>query len=159
VQPASADVSFESIAAIREANLATRTLRFEPIAIDWFDPGVVDCQPVIGGRFFISSDRSPMLPSSIGRRYTLRYVAPSGATYALGGPLFESFDDATRVLRENMARGISVERAPAGLALVEDRDYPWQVFVGVLPIDLFCTHAQAHECCEQLSRLLAHEAA
>jgi hypothetical protein len=74
------DANFRTIAEIKSANAALGQTWFAPAEMRWFGSRVLD--GVIGGRFFITSERPPA--STEPRAYTVREAHPSGTISTVG---------------------------------------------------------------------------
>ena len=129
---------YGSIAEIREANKAAGQHWFEKDTLRFFDGIVPEDQPIVHGRFFVSSEQ---FDSRSRRMHTLRYANPDAAINTVGDfQQFDSFDEAREALRDGITRGVTV-RQVSGTPDADPTHYHWQVYLGDLAID--CAHTKA----------------
>jgi hypothetical protein len=126
---------YGSIAELRAANKAAGQHWCDEDALRFFDGIVPEDQPIIHGRFFVSSEQ---FDRSSPRLHTLRYANAEAHIKTVGAfQQFESFDDARNALNEGIAQGVTV-RQVSGPPDADPANYHWQVYLGDLPID--CSH-------------------
>jgi hypothetical protein len=146
---------YGSIAEIREANKAAGQHWFEKDTLRFFDGIVPEDQPIVHGRFFVSSEQ---FDSRSPRTHTLRYANPDAAINTVGDfQQFDSFDEAREALRDGITRGVAV-RQVSGTPDADPTHYHWQVYLGDLAIDHPHTKAEASTAAEELRLVLASEA-
>lgn len=146
---------YGSIAEIREANKAAGQHWFEKDTLRFFDGIVPEDQPIVHGRFFVSSEQ---FDSRSPRMHTLRYANPDAAINTVGDfQQFDSFDEAREALRDGIIRGVAV-RQVSGAPDADPTHYHWQVYLGDLAIDHPHTKAEASTAAEELRLVLASEA-
>lgn len=142
---------YASIAEIREANEHAGYHFFDARALQFFDSIVPEDQPILHGRFFVSSEqfdhRSPRL-------HTLRHVDAKASIDTVGEfQQFASFDEARDALAAAIAAGLTI-RQVSGPADADPSHYHWQVFLGELPVDTSHTKAEAAKAAEEMARIL-----
>jgi hypothetical protein len=146
---------YGSIAEMREANKASGQHWFDKATLRFFDGIVPEDQPIVHGRFFVSSEqfdgRSPRL-------HTLRHFNAKAGVDTVGSfQQFTSFDEAREALSDAIVQGVSV-RQVSGEPDADPTHYHWQVFVGELPIDCPHTKADATSAAEEMRIVLESDA-
>jgi hypothetical protein len=146
---------YGSIAEIRAANKAAGQHWFDRDTLRFFDGVVPEDQPIVHGRFFVSSEQ---FDHKSLRLHTLRHARPTGVIDTVGDHgQFDSFDDARAALSDAIAAGVSV-RQVSGEPDADPAHFHWQVFVGELPIDHPRARADAETAGKELTAVLASEA-
>lgn len=146
---------YGSIAEIREANKAAGQHWFDKDTLRFFDGIVPEDQPIVHGRFFVSSEQ---FDSRSPRMHSLRYATAKAAINTVGEvQQFDSFDEAREALTDGIAQGVTV-RQVSGTPDADPTHYHWQVYLGDLGVDCAHTKADAATAAEELRLVLASEA-
>jgi hypothetical protein len=139
------------IAEMREANKAAGQHWFDKDTLRFFDGIVPEDQPIIHGRFFVSSEQ---FDSRSPRRHTLRHFNAKCGVDTVGSfQQFDGFDKAREALSDALAEGVTV-RQVSGEPDADPTHYHWQVFLGELQIDSAHTKAEATDAAEEMKIVL-----
>jgi hypothetical protein len=145
---------YGSIAEMREANKAAGQHFFDKDTLRFFDGIVPEDQPIVHGRFFVTSEqfdgRSPRL-------HTLRYANAEAGINTVGRfQQFASFDEAREALSDAITQGVTVQQV-SGESDADPSHYHWQAHIGELPIDCVHTKADAANAAAELKIVLESE--
>jgi hypothetical protein len=145
---------YGSVAEVREANKAAGQHWFEADTLRFFDGVVPEDQPIVHGRFFVSSEQ---FDSRSPRLHTVRYVNATAGIDTVGAfQQFESFDEARGALKHAVAAGVTISQV-SGPVDADPSHYHWQVFIGDLPLDTAHTKADATKAAEEMARVVESE--